>query len=92
MEAHRKDIDALGMRPQELVLIRPAILHLVEQEWVKRIELVTFLKEQSVKTETHEAFFCASIRYKSVQDIKRGIADFVCDLRHDFHSVCERMG
>ncbi len=93
VKAHRKDIDALGMRSHELVLLRPAILHLVEQEWVKRIELVSFLKEQSVKTETLEVFFCASsIRYKSVQDIKKGITDFACDIRHDFPSVCERAG
>ncbi len=86
------DIEELGMRPEELVLLRPAILHLVEQEWIKRIELVSFLKAQSVKTETLETFFCASLHFKSVQCIKKGIADFVCALRHDFPLVCERVG
>jgi hypothetical protein len=92
VEAHVKDLESLGMRPQMLLLLRPAILHLVEQEWIKRIELVSFLKKQGVKKETLELFFCASLRFQSVQGIKKGIVDFVGAVRHDFPLVCERVG
>jgi hypothetical protein len=90
--AHVKDLKALGMRPKVLQSLRPTILHLVEQEWVKRIELVSFLNKQRVKKETLELFFCASLRFNSVQVIKKGIADFVGALHGDFPLVCERVG
>jgi hypothetical protein len=63
--AHVKDLKALGMRPKVLQSLRPTILHLMEQEWVKRIELVSFLNKQRVKKETLELFFCASLRFNS---------------------------
>ncbi len=87
-----KDLKALGMRPKVLQSLRPTILHLVEQEWVKRIELVSFLNKQRVKKETLELFFYASLRFNSVQVIKKGIADFVGALHDDFPLVCERVG
>ncbi len=91
VEAHVKDLEALEMRPQVLLSLRPTILHLVEQEWVKRIELASFLKERKVKVETLELFFCASLRLQSVQGIKKGIADFVGALHNDFPLVCKRV-
>ena len=90
--AHVKDLKALGMRPKVLQSLRPTILHLMEQEWVKRIELVSFLNKQMVKKETLELFFCASLRFNSVQVIKKGIAEFVGALNGDFPLVCERVG
>jgi hypothetical protein len=50
VEAHIKDIEELRMRQWKLLSIRPTILHLVEQdEWIKRIELVSFLRIRKVK-------------------------------------------
>jgi hypothetical protein len=45
-----------------------------------------------VKKETLELFFCASLRFHSIQVIKKGIADFVGALHNDFPLVCERVG
>jgi hypothetical protein len=71
VEKHVKELEALEMRSQVLLSLRPTILHLVEQEWVKRIELASFLKQRKVSVETLELFFCASLRLQSVQGIKK---------------------
>jgi hypothetical protein len=91
VEKHVKDLEALEMRSQVLLSLRPTILHLVEQKWVKRIELASFLKQRKVKVETLELFFCASLRLQSVQGIKKGIANFVGAIHNDFHLVYKRV-
>ncbi len=45
--AHVKDLKALGMRPQVLQSLRPTILRLVEQEWIKRKDRARLLLEQA---------------------------------------------
>ena len=84
VEAHKNTLEELGMQHEALLLRRSAILHLVELEWSKRIELIVLLKERHVKRKILEIFFCVSLRFRNAQVITTGIEKIAVALHSDF--------
>jgi len=78
-----------GMRDIPILAQRPAILHLAEVEWVKRIGLARFLKEKDVTGDVLEKFFyLTTLRFESLEIVKAGIERVCSVLGLECSEVC----